>query len=203
MTGWHVAGSYLEACNCVAICPCRDTGGRPGGRSTYGVCDFALFWQIEDGAFGQLRLDGLRVALAGSYHDEEHGSPWRVILYVDARGDQRRHDALVDIFLGRAGGTTFENFARMIGEVYAVRQTAIDLDFTPGRQRGRAADLVTLRIAAPYMVDETVSCGIPGHDHPGTELVADVLSVDDGPLRWELQGRCGFATDFAYTSSAV
>jgi len=40
---WHVTGSYFEACNCVAICPCRRRGGqKSAGKSTYGVCDFAF-----------------------------------------------------------------------------------------------------------------------------------------------------------------
>jgi hypothetical protein len=30
---WQVAGSYFEACNCEAICPCRSIGGRPGGTT--------------------------------------------------------------------------------------------------------------------------------------------------------------------------
>ena len=34
---WSIAGSYLEACNCEAICPCRRIGGVSGGRSTFGV----------------------------------------------------------------------------------------------------------------------------------------------------------------------
>jgi hypothetical protein len=45
-----------------------------------------------------------------------------------------------------------------------------------------------------------VSCGIPGHDRPGTEMLTEVQRVDDPPLRWEVFGRCGFATDFAYRS---
>ena len=32
------------------------------------------------------------------------------------------------------------------------------------------------------------------------ELVMGVFQVADGPLRWEVRGRCGFATDFAYDS---
>ncbi len=32
---WRISGSYLEACNCEAICPCRRIGRRHGGRSTY------------------------------------------------------------------------------------------------------------------------------------------------------------------------
>jgi len=43
---WEVAGSYFEACNCDVICPCRSVGGRPGGRSTHGVCQFVLSWQV-------------------------------------------------------------------------------------------------------------------------------------------------------------
>ena len=39
---WEVAGSYFEACNCDAVCPCRRVDGRVGGRSTHGVCQLAL-----------------------------------------------------------------------------------------------------------------------------------------------------------------
>jgi hypothetical protein len=37
LSPWHVRGTYLEACNCDPICPCRRIGGRAGGRSTHGV----------------------------------------------------------------------------------------------------------------------------------------------------------------------
>ena len=48
---WHVTGTYFEACNCQAICPCRRRGGlKPTGRSTYGICDFALSWQVMQGS---------------------------------------------------------------------------------------------------------------------------------------------------------
>ena len=37
---WSVSGSYYESCNCDAVCPCRRLNGKPGGDSTYGVCQF-------------------------------------------------------------------------------------------------------------------------------------------------------------------
>jgi hypothetical protein len=43
-----------------------------------------------------------------------------------------------------------------------------------------------------------VSCGIPGQDHPGDELLTDLMNVNDGGLRWEVSRRCGFATGFDY-----
>jgi hypothetical protein len=58
---WRVSGSYFEACNCEAICPCRKTGGRPGGRSTYGICDFALSWLVTDGDAQEFRAELMRV----------------------------------------------------------------------------------------------------------------------------------------------
>ena len=49
MTSWRVRGTYLESCNCDAICPCRRIAGTPGGRSTHGICMGALSWLVEDG----------------------------------------------------------------------------------------------------------------------------------------------------------
>ena len=203
MSDWHVSGSYFEACNCDAICPCRRLGGQKlGAGSTYGVCDFALSWRITEGRSGQTALSGLSVVLAGSYRDDEPGKPWRVCLYLDERADAGQQQALTDIFLGRAGGTTLANFAAAIGEVYAVRLARIELDHRPRRWFMRAGDYVEVRAATPVSSDLAVSCAIPGHDHPGEELQAQVMRLNDPPLVREVRGRCGFATDFAYRSSA-
>ena len=102
---WQISGSYLEACNCEAICPCRRIGGRPGGRSTYGECVGALSWIVENGGAGEVDLAGMRAVLANRYHDDEPGSPWTCVLFVDARGDQPQQQAIADIFTRRLGGT--------------------------------------------------------------------------------------------------
>jgi hypothetical protein len=154
---WRVAGSYFEACNCEAICPCRVTGGRAGGRSTYGICDFALSWLVADGAVGPVDLSGLAVVLAGSYSDDEPGSPWRVVLYVDERAAPAQRDALTAIFLGRAGGTTLRNFAHAIGQVYAVRPARIDLDHHPDRPRFGVENVVAVSAAESVVTDEPVA----------------------------------------------
>jgi hypothetical protein len=197
---WRVTGSYFEVCNCDAICPCRRQGTRLGGRSTNGVCDFALSWAIADGHAADTDLSGLAVVLVGRYDDDEPGSPWRVALYVDERADPQQQAALADIFLGRAGGTTFSNFASVIDHVYAIRPARIELDHTPHRERMTAEDFVTAATAKPVISEEAVSCGIPGHDHPGQELLAEHFKVNEPPMSWEVRGRCGFATDFTYTS---
>jgi hypothetical protein len=198
---WAVAGPYFEACSCEAICPCRSIGGRKGGRSTYGICDFALGWTIADGHADDIDLSGLCAVMAGSYDDDEPGSPWRVTLYVDERGDETQRAALDQIFLGRAGGTTLANFAHFVGEVYAVRPAAIELDHTPDRRSIRAGGWVEVVQRGPVASDEPVSCGIPGHDRGGEEVVSELLSVRDEALSFTVRGRCGFATTYAYSSA--
>src|SRR4051812_50208966 len=72
---WALSGSYLEACNCEAICPCRRIGGRQGGRATYGVCLGALSWQIVDGPAGETDLGGRGGGLLSRPHDDQAPPP--------------------------------------------------------------------------------------------------------------------------------
>jgi hypothetical protein len=197
---WALSGSYYEVCSCEAVCPCRQQGSRAGGRSTYGVCDFGLSWRILAGQAGSIDLTNLSVVMAGSYSDDEPGEPWRVVLYVDEQGTADQQQALADIFLGRAGGTTLRNFAQAIGEVYAVRPARIALHHTPNQEVLDVQQYVTARTLRAAVSVEAVSCGIPGHDHPGQEIIAETFQMDDGALHWSVSGRCGFATSFDYRS---
>jgi CheY-like chemotaxis protein len=199
---WKVSGTYFEACNCEAICPCRKQGGkRLSTGSTYGFCDFALSWRIVDGAFAGIDLSDRYVVMAGSYRDDEPNKPWRVTLYVDERSSEGQFAALSDIFLGRAGGTALQNFAGRIGATYAVRRAAIELDHRPQRWFMRASTWVEVRASRTVPSELSVTCGIPGHDRPGNELIADSMRVHDTPLQFDLRERCGFETDFAYSSA--
>jgi hypothetical protein len=199
---WHVTGSYFEACNCDAVCPCRAVGDRPGGRSTHGVCQFALSWCIKEGRADRVVLDDRTVVMAGWYDDDEPRSPWRVSLYVDDGANDTQYGALTAIFLGRAGGTPLENFAAAIGTVHEVRRARIALSHVPRRWFIRAATYVN--VSARVLVDAPapVACGIPGLDRPGQEVISDTLKVSDPPLSWDLHERCGFATDFRYSRAA-
>jgi hypothetical protein len=198
---YHVRGSYLESCNCDAICPCRTTDGRRGGRSTYGTCLGTLSWRVDEGSADGVDLDGLAVVLALRYEDDEPGSPWAFVLYVDERGDEGQRDALVNIFLGRWGGEVTDHFPWVwkASNLVAVRPSRIEIDHTPGRGWFRVGGHVTVRVAGPYEGAATVTCVIPGHDRTGRELVADELTVHDGPLEFELTGRCAYESTFDYS----
>jgi hypothetical protein len=204
-TDWRIRGSYFEACNCEAICPCRRVGGRESGRSTFGECYGALSWHVVEGHAGGLALSDLRCVLSIRFLDNVIPStPWEVVLYVDERADQGQRGALADIILGRAGGTVAQTYGPAIGDVHAIRSARIELEHVAPRKRIDVVGYVVVEAEQEASEFGAVSCGIPGHDHPGIELHGDKLRSLDPALRWEVRGRrnAAFATDFDYSSSA-
>jgi hypothetical protein len=203
LSPWAISGTYLEACNCLVICPCRRVGGRSGGRSTYGVCEGALSWAIERGHAGDIDLAGLAAVLAIRYHDDEPGSPWDFFLYVDERADGPQREALQAIFTGEWGGTPLAQFpwafkpSRRLG----VRAVPIEVEHFVRRSWFRAGEHVIVRVGDPIADQETVTCVIPGHDRTGAEHQGEVLRVSDGPLQFDLDGRCGYQATFTYASA--
>ena len=197
---WSIRGTYFESCNCDAICPCRRVDGAQGGRSTHGECLGVLSWLIQDGAADGIDLSGLPVALATRYSDDETGSPWTWVLYLDARATPEQRDALEGIFSGQRGGDAMRHFpwAWKASELVAVRPVEIEVDHTRRRERLRIRDHVSVRIRDRYDGGETVTCVIPGHERAGEELVADELVVEDGPLAFSYRGVCGFGSTFDY-----
>jgi hypothetical protein len=200
---WSVAGTYLESCNCDAICPCRTIDGVPGGRSTHGVCLGVLSWFVEEGDADGVDLSGQAVAIVCRYDDDEPGSPWTISLHIDDRAPEEARDALADIFLGRRGGGQVRGLPwnRKPRLVHSVRASRIELDHVSERRFLRVAERVLLRIARPVETPERVTCVIPGHHQPGQEHYAEVLRVRDDPFEDEFVGNCAYAARFAYSSA--
>ena len=197
---WRIRGTYFESCNCEAICPCRRVDGVRGGRSSHGVCMGVLSWVIQEGAVDDVDLAGLPVAMAISYSDDEPGSPWTWILYLDSRATSEQRAALEGIFTGALGGAAGAHFpwtwkeSRFAG----VRAVAIDVEHRRRREWLKIRDRVSVRIRDRYEGGETVSCVIPGHERTGEELITDELIVEDDRLQFAFKGTCGYGATFDY-----
>jgi hypothetical protein len=203
---WRAKGTYFEGCNCEAICPCRSVGGRPGGPSSFGECFGALSWHLQEGHADGVDLANLRAVLSIRYVDRvQPSTPWEVVLYVDVGANEEQQAALADIFLGRAGGTVAQQYGAAIGEVHVVRPATITLEHTAARKRIDVVGYLTVEAEGDASDPGEVRCGIPGYDHPGTELHGDALRSTDPALRWEVRGRrnAAFTTDFDYRSDSA
>jgi hypothetical protein len=199
---WAISGTYLESCNCDAICPCRAVGGRKGGRSTHGECMGALSWEVDRGGTDGISLEGLRAVLALRYDDDEPGSPWDFVLYVDDRADSDQGSLLRSIFLGELGGTPTDQFPWVFkpSQLLGVKAAPIEIDHSEKRGWFRAGSEVTVRVGEPIADQEPVTCVIPGHDRSGHELMGEVIEVDDDPLVFGFEGRCAYWSTFSYSN---
>jgi hypothetical protein len=188
---FRIAGTYLEACNCDPICPCRTIDGMSGGRSTHGVCFGALSWRVDEGNADDVDLAGSGAVMTYTYHDDEPGSPWKLVLHLDGP------DELAQILLGRLGGSHVLSLPWVRKPIASVELRDARIEFANGDVR--AGDAVHLRATTPFETSSTVSCIVPGHDRPGTELVNDLVLVDDGTFAFELRGTCAFRREFDYS----
>jgi hypothetical protein len=66
-TEWRVKATELANCNCAYGCPCQFNA-----LPTHGFCEAAVAWQVEEGHFGDVRLDGLRMALTAHWPGPIH-----------------------------------------------------------------------------------------------------------------------------------
>ena len=53
---WHLKGDGMVCCPCTTPCPCRTNG-----KATYGHCEATLFLRIQEGHYGDVKLDGLQL----------------------------------------------------------------------------------------------------------------------------------------------
>ena len=197
-TKWQVSGSYYEACNCKAVCPCRLEGDQRGSGSIYETCDFAVSWHVEEGHMGERDLSGLSAVMVGSFRFNEPGIPWRVTMFVDEKADEAQQRDLADIFLGRLEGDSRRFYGRLIKEVSEVRPAEINLVHEPGRWHIGVKTFVEVRSTLAAEMDGSVKCGLTDLV-PGTEMISDVLTVTAPPYEWDLRERCSFQSTFAYS----
>jgi hypothetical protein len=80
-----------------------------------------LAYHITEGAYGNMRLDGLNVLAVGQFEGNLWAREARLTLglYIDEQADARQRDALQQVFSGQAGGF-MATFAELVGEVRGV-----------------------------------------------------------------------------------
>lgn len=200
MTPWRIAGPYFESCSCDAICSCRSVDGRPGSRAQYRYCQFAVGWSVAEGRHGDIDLSSRRVVMVGYWDEDEPNAPWRVGVYVDSGATAVQRELLGAIVTGRQGGSPRRQYAGAISEVLFVEPADIEIDHDEGGQRIVVHGRVDARARGRYPTGSTVSCGVPGHDRAGYEVVMEVLDVKSDPFEFTFTGRCGFAASFDYRS---
>ena len=194
---WNLSGTYFEACNCDAACPCVFLSA-----PTEGECTVLVAWHIDQGGFGDVNLNGLNVVMAAHSPGHMLHTPWKVALYIDSNANENQQGALTQIFGGQAGGVPAA-LGEFIGEVLGVKNAAINY-----QQNGNTRGLEISGIA-----QATVE-GLPGQggaevtitNHPiavapGYDAVvakSKTVTYNDYNYNWEFSDKTSFYSPFAY-----
>lgn len=198
-SGLNVSGTYFESCNCFAPCSCVCLSAPSGGD-----CAVLLAWHVDEGALGDVKLNGLNAALFAHAPGHMLETKWRVALYVDERASPAQQQALGQVFSGQAGGP-LAALGPLIGEVMGVRAAAIDYR-AEGKRR-------SLTIAGVGEMEIEALAGQNGADvtlsnHPFTPVPGFAAVVGkskrfrykDHGFEREAADRNGFYSPFAYRS---
>ena len=102
MTGiptWHIEGDWFDNCSCAVACPC--TFAQPPDN---GFCESVLFWHIQRGHYGDVKLDELNFVRVGRWEGDLWAGKVKGTagVFIDERADERQAEALPLIFGGRA-----------------------------------------------------------------------------------------------------
>ncbi len=195
---WQLTGTYLEACNCEAACPCVFLG-----PPTDGDCTALLGWHIDEGALDGVTLDGLNVAMAAYSPGHMAETPWQVALYIDDRASEEQLGALGQIFGGQLGGVPAA-LGNFIGEVLGAgpapmtfEMNGTDGSLTIGEVASMATKAMEGQDGGPVEISGHPLAVAPGN--PALAGRSEHMRFNDHGFSWELAGKNAFTSSFQYS----
>ena len=133
---WMIKGPKIASCNCEYGCPCEFNG-----RPTEGVCEGLEAHLIEEGWFGDVRLDGLIIAARYRWPGPVHEGGGIAQGIIDERATEEQRAALFKILGGeeQEPTTVFNIYSATVEQelepIFAPIEFACDIEARTGRLR--------------------------------------------------------------------
>jgi hypothetical protein len=132
---WMIKGPELGTCNCDWGCPCQFNA-----LPTRGNCRAVLALRVDEGHFGDVRLDGLKAAAILAWPGAIHEGHGEALAIIDERADEQQREALQKILTGQET----EPFATIFNVAAAMTETfheplfkAIEFEVDQEKRTGR------------------------------------------------------------------
>ena len=137
MTPWELKGRELVNCTCEYGCNCQ-FNALPDKGHCHAVAGIA----IDQGYYGDVRLDGLKIAAIFKWPEAIHLGNGEAIAFVDERADEAQRDALLKIMTGQDTApfaTMFAVYASTVTTMHPPVFTSIAFDVDVDARKGRLA----------------------------------------------------------------
>lgn len=133
---WSIKGPHVANCNCDFGCPCQFNA-----LPTDGTCKAVIAWRIDEGHYGDVRLDGLLAVNTYAWPGPIHKGNGTMQSIIDERADERQRKALAAILQGEgapAATVMLQIYRAMCATYHPPLFKAIALEFD---MEGRTATL--------------------------------------------------------------
>lgn len=123
-TSWQLKGNIILGCNCDYGCPCNFNA-----PPTKGHCEGTWTWHIDQGQYGDVRLDGLNFTVAGDWPEAIHKGNGEVLVLIDERASAPQREALLALIGGKVGGpwaVLANTIARVHGPEFVPYEVKLD-----------------------------------------------------------------------------
>jgi hypothetical protein len=135
MTPWELKGRELVNCTCEYGCNCQFNALPDKGH-----CHAVAGIIIEEGHYGDVRLDGLRIAAIFKWPGAIHEGNGEAIAFVDERADAAQREALLKIMTGQDTApfaTMFAVYASTVTQMHPPVFTNLDIEVDVDGRTGR------------------------------------------------------------------
>lgn len=137
---WAIKGELILNCNCTVFCPCVVSLGKH--PPTEGYCQAWAGVRIDEGHYNGEDLSGLNVGLVLEIPGNMGRGNWKAAAYIDERASNDAYNGLINIFTGKARGTT-GLFSVLVSEFLGAERAPVSF-VTEGKTRrltvGRVID---------------------------------------------------------------
>jgi hypothetical protein len=158
MTPWEIQGSELINCNCSYGCPCQFNA--PPSK---GYCEAMGAIGIDKGHYGDVRLDGLRIAVVFQWPGAIHEGKGKCQPIVDVKASDAQREALLKIMSGQDTepfATMFSVFASTLETIFDPIFTSIEFDVDVDARRGQ------VRVDGVFeLTGGPIRNPVTGHEH--------------------------------------
>jgi hypothetical protein len=200
-TAWRMHGDVMEACSCATTCPCNF-----GSDPIPLPCEVVLGWRIEEGHYGNTRLDGLSAVLYARIPGNVFQGNWTVGVYLDLRASQQQAEALGDIFAGNVGGWP-AMLRPLIGNLLAAKQVPIQFQTVDGEHRITVPGLLevgTERVPNPMpgqlpLDPKVTDLAVPFYTGSASVRRSRTLRLSDPGMSFQYTGRSSLIGQFDYS----
>jgi hypothetical protein len=143
---WSIRGTHFVNCNCDYGCPCQ-YNALPTSRN----CRAIVAWQIDEGQYGPVKLDGLRAVNTYAWPGAVHQGNGELQSIIDERASPEQRKALIAVLQGEGaapGAIMLQIYRSMCAKVHEPLTKPIEL----------IADLEkrTAKLRVPGLIDTTV-----------------------------------------------